>query len=292
MVRTRKARIHLTFGSHADNEKFIRNRDAPLRRTKVVFPEFISANKNRFNSSFSKFEENARRRGVLVRNAEKGSTRAEEISLENSFRVDKKHEIALKHPSLRTAVDYFNALKDSVSFRHMLARKNIIEGTKRGKVEVRYGTAHSVLAAELRALGQDVSISMKPFVFSWDYVVLRKLLRNKEPTKLEYKRGLLSLRFSNDEKFLINLFQKRVMSLSESEMRFWHLLNNVMVGKLTEKEIDGFTKSRSLVVSLLNHFGLSNPNKVRGRELKKELVKFLDANSVFWRRQRNIVKLK
>jgi hypothetical protein len=66
----------------------------------------------------------------------------------------------------------------------------------------------------------------------------------------------------------------------------------VLVGKLTEKEIDKLIKSRRVVVSLLTRFGLPNPDKIRGRQLKKELVSFLDSNSVFWRRQRNIAELK
>lgn len=112
-------------------------------------------------------------------------------------------------------------------FRHELIKRTI-QNTKLPLVAT-YGPAHSVLSKELRELGIESSREIKPWVFSWSDIVIRKLLTGKQPTDLEYKKAFIS-------RFLAESFSQRGLLQKESDSQLYSALDAALFNKLDNPE--------------------------------------------------------
>mgnify|MGYP007109725061 CR=1 FL=1 len=192
--------------------------------------------------------------------------------------------IAARTMSLPSIKRFFQTFAECERYRHKLILRTV-KRTARKKgtpIELIYGTAHSLLSADLRKRGYKVTREIEPRLFNWFDIVVRKLLLGKEPTKLEYKKGFFSAAMSviHGEFLRRNVVKKPFYLMTDKDMIFYDSVVRALLDSLTEEQIDTILlhlQDKPWLVFTLN--GLPK------EPTKKQLIEFLNEHSEFWQRQ-------
>jgi hypothetical protein len=162
--------------------------------------------------------------------------------------------------------------------RHEVIKEKIRDAVAQGKnVDVRYGSAHSLLSAELRREGIESSRRMENTVFPWSAIVMRKLLTGKIPTREDYLRGGISTllgAFGYEKLVLQALYGDQLTR--EKQYNTVSLLETTLLNSLTSTQLeDIFMHQKVREVFTLN--GLPSPD-FKGQIVFREAAKaFLKA---------------
>jgi len=184
----------------------------------------------------------------------------------------------MEHPSLDTYKRYAEAMVSWGKIRHKKIRKNLISASKKGSVEAVYGTTHSLLSAELRKKGIESSRSIKPTIFSWSNMCLRKMQAGKTPTEMEYLRGAVSELIGTTP-----IWDKLgVMSTGRDGQRYV-LLENALLMRLSKDQLKFALNSPELIFTLN---GLPKPQYLEGKQFWLSARKFMEKHSSAYQRMR------
>jgi hypothetical protein len=167
---------------------------------------------------------------------------------------------------LEAGRQYFIATATKDIFRHKLIRRTIKRSQKPAVVE--YGTLHSLLSGELQREGIPSSRDMPSQVFTPAVVVIRKLITRKNPSDLDYKRGIVDLMLS-----LPKLRENYTQYREEA------LVSSVLIRNLSENQLDEILQTRNAQL-ILTFNGL--PVNATLEQIKQ----FVKKHSSFWKRER------
>lgn len=184
---------------------------------------------------------------------------------------------ASRAPLLANIKDYFVKASKVESYRHGLIKRTIKELAAEGKVDGQYGTRHSLLHHELVKDGVDASRTVRPQLFGWNSIVIRKLAAGMSPddiSDVEYKRAFAE---SLMPAFWLDsvVCGKPSEKLSVSDVRFSTLVQNALFDRLTEEQLDRVIKEDDIRAPFTIN-GLPDP--VVKKPTKAEIIAFLDRN--------------
>lgn len=277
--------VHFVFRSHIKGEPF--SFPAPDRKTYLyeevlgisLFPSItpeVNA-KEGFNRatvrsrSWKKVFEKMRNRGLVTPGE---SSKGFLSSVKSFYHLSKLFFDT--GSSYTTAVSTFkiNDIKKSfvLDARYAQARHSLIRATIRRvptPLHSEYGTAHSLLSAELAHEGIKSSRYISPRVFNFYARLIRKLIRGTNPNTIpnvEYKRALIA-----------NLFglvpdTRRLELVTDAEVRLESLVSTALLEDLPEKELDAFFRHAKVSDRNAYHFLL----KVNGLPIKISIPELVD----------------
>jgi hypothetical protein len=297
--KPRKKQVHFTFRDHPPAETYLRT--APSAKTHIIesakgspveyvskedweFLKTLDAREGRQRDNFQRTQDHILdklwAKGIKVKAGETliNAAEAKKIDQLNSERIDAKILVA-RSRSLRNIKTYFKKCSRFDAYRHELIIRTVKSALKEGTVDLRYGSAHSVLSRELQKDGIQSSRAIGPTVFSWNMIILRKLITGSEPTDLEYKKGFCSdlhCTWNNTS----TIVGKPPQQLTANDFSFFHLVQTTMLNRCTEKQINMLLKFTPIQI----HIMLCILNGLPPDSTKPQFEAFLNKHSEHWRR--------
>ncbi|VVB75121.1 Uncharacterised protein [uncultured archaeon] len=301
-LRGKRKKLHFDFDSHLDGQKYITHRERPLRGSKTIVFEFSSGLPTRnqrvlkrvlketdegtsnFLKSMARFTKNT------------GKKRMVPGEFTKTGHLNVLHETEQMIRSLFLITPTFGLFKNLIDVaveietkRHALIKNTLIKSLKRGRVETRYGSTHSILSAELRREGIDSSRTMKSIVSTHYERLLRRILSEKlgakPPTILDYKRAAVDVLFSKIlNGVLKKAFNKSTKTANSSDYRFLTLFASVSIGNLKEEQLNEIIQ-RNDPSLILKYNGIPTMGEIRSSKEMRDLMAKVLAKSSFFRRQ-------
>lgn len=285
MKAKQREKVHFVFRAHPTGERYLPKKYDDFRGTLIVEDAIgIKKGKEFEPKKFGKPQFTYGR--TQVEYIDELLKRNGKVNVGESFTTDYEKKQLLRHNYIRN-----NIIGQSINLwdlklfkeamieigkidreiRHKLIKQTISE-TKEPVVS-RYGTMHSTLSRELQKIGIKSSREIDSQQFEHFSILRRKMLLNKRISKIDIKRAFISLKilYSIGEKFIssANLSNKDKIILIPSIT--FHLIEN-----LSQKQLDKIISEKDL--NLLCKF-----NNLPTNPTRKELMLWLDKNSVFWR---------
>lgn len=289
MRKQHRKRVHFNFQAHPSGEKHLpANRKvlvlenatgiAPEKRTTKQMLEGIEST-SPIRDSYKRVGLRALSEGRAVHFGETGTLREIEKIHRLELRDAQNNRAMFDSPTLTNIKKYFIDFAEREKYRHLLIVKTVKEASKKGKVDARYGALHSLLIKELQQEKVFTSRSIKPQVFSWDQIVLRKLILGQKVSVSEYLKGYFSA-------VSFSLFlPKDAAKHKENDNRFAALATNELLKNLEQKTLEEVMRTGHfwLLFEPNNLPNLFDP-KYSYEQRKKIMIKFLDDRSEFWKR--------
>lgn len=223
----------------------------------------------------------ALRKGKRVQEGEKGTTA--EITLlrqleKNYMQQEKRMNETQTVGDIRR---FFVAFARHNRLRHRLIRRIIRSFLEKGETPIssRYGSMHSLLSSELKSEGVASSRNQTPRVYSFDMEILRKLVRKTPPNQIsnkDYLRAYISWRCDFLLQTAIN--RKPNEKINARDVQFADLVSRELLKRLSERTLLKMLKRQ-------NYSLMFTANKLSFPPIRYELIRFLEENSTFYRRE-------
>lgn len=301
----KKPRLHFAFGPHFGNAPYVPSYlgQKPTDYLVVEYaegstPKPISVRTLRkgvadFGDKGTHLEE---ARKYKVRFAQLGGKvyPGESGTKEELKRLTNKRNIATGYAFQRgTGQNYFDfelfvrkLVSDANYFleRHKLIGNRIAALEKSGTVLARYGSLHSTLSREMQKRGIESNRDISPMVFTHELSLVRKILMGKKPADIpiiEYKQAFVS-------ELLLNWFNPiKVVKNDGSEHLTNFIVVRTLVDGLSERDLNEIIVQQNLALALSR-----NGIDIHHLPTRKGWLKFLEKHSVFYRRMKEIEKMK
>ncbi len=299
MPKNKRKPVHFEFGSHAFQSKYSKQ-PFPGKKIKTVLfedpfgiekrnfkPEELVVDDFKVEKSFLEYVKRAHRRGIKIKAGESFENEAQKRKLERLyFDARNAQRILFSNLTMNNIENFFLKQAEIEKFRHKLIINTIKNSEK--PIEAVYGAAHSNLTKQLKKEGIESSRDLKPMVFDWVSVVTRKIVEGKTPSEIEYKRAFVS-EFLLCKKTPELVFQKQEIMLTQREVDFVCLLENVLFRNLSKKQLNEIILTKDWTkVFTLNDFSDPLFYKIP----KKKFVEFLNKHSSFWKLHQRVAKRK
>ncbi len=297
MPRKKRKSVHLVFRSHSPAERYLPGKLPKNLRTLVVenylgwpksksisFDLFLGVKpESRFDATADEASKEMLLRGRRV-------IAGESLHLPDRTKYARLHNAsvesltaAVRTPSLANISDFLQCEVAFEDFRERIIAGNIAESKREKQTPLlaRYGSSHSRLSKRLRELGIESSRTVLPRVASFYEEVLYKLIEHKPVSELDLKKGFVSRLIGSNIGFVEAVLGKPVKSLREKDAAFVCLVENVLLRRLQEPEVDAILRSKDLGALLVFNGLPRSPTR-------KTIVDFLGRNSSFWKHQQTI----
>lgn len=282
MKRNQRKPIHFIFKSHGKNDATALGKNVRRART-LVFekvgghpnqePLTIERGFNRRSKAFYRFVKMTQKRRKNIVAGETAGPINEKQELSGLLRIQKTYLSHLSGPNqiplsavLEAGKQYFAASAAINILRHQLIRRTIKWSPK--PVVAEYGTVHSLLSGELQREGISSSREMPSQAFSPAAVVLRKLIIGKNPSDLDYKRGIIDL-----------TLRPPIVRDNDKQNREEALARSVLIRNLSGNQLDEILRTRNELL-VLTFNGL--PTNATFGQIKQ----FVKKHSAFWKHER------
>lgn len=284
MKAKQRERVHFVFRAHPSGERYLPKKYDQFVDTLVVehatgFPNIKitrfglpSMFPSEYEQTTSAFFRGLKKRGGTIIVGEQYKNILEKWNLSLLDRSSKLIISGLEKNSLKKFKIGLMLQIEFYKLRHKLIRRTIKKEYEEQQVIgilARYGTAHSVLTAELSKEGIKSSRDIDSIQFNHEAIVYRKAILGKKISKSDIKKAFISRR---TWPLISNLFPIKLHKHATPLIS----LSFELVEKLTEQQIDEIIKSgdTKLIFEL---------NNLPRNPTHAQLMQWLDANSVFWK---------
>ncbi|MFH1240423.1 MAG: hypothetical protein V1672_04350 [Candidatus Diapherotrites archaeon] len=297
----KKKDVHFGFKAHTGGETFGFS-DRPSKKTKTVIFEESKGWKgsegpyaiedlpssdeglSEFQRTQKQYMLNALEDGKKIMAAE---TIFDKKRMKQYVQVSKKLELAQQKfhstPNLQNAKEFFRATAEYHKLRHKVIRETVHREEKPLEAP-HFGSMHSLLLKELRKEEIDTSYEGEPMLCNWQDFIVRKMLigeKSAKVTETEYKRAYVSYCMLYDSAVFSALVGQKGKPVNNKQLTFKSLADRVLIGNLSEIQLDKIINSGNFRL-VFEYNGLS------GTPTRKDIEKFLDKHSTFWKRQKII----
>ena len=289
----RRRPVHLVFKAHPFGEKYSgRTRgikthiyeegkgmglDYELNLDDI--PESLdSEHYSQHTKSRYEFFSRARKSGVKIIPGERGSH--DELRRLGALHLERELAQINLPISLSHIKRFFIADRDFHLFRHALIRRTIAESPK--PLEANVGTGHSLLSRELKNMKIKSSRTIRPQLKEWHITIMQRLMRGESPdniSTLDYKRGAISV-FCSSISFLEAVVAKPFKTISSKDIDFAAIVENALIDRLSEKQLDEVLRSIWQPRSINRLFTI---NGLPEKPTRRQLIQFLEENSKYYR---------
>jgi len=254
--RRKHKRIHLDFRAHTPDEAYCvsgirKDMDFHLMESDRPFnPNKKASVPTHFTETEHEYLQRVLESGKRAVPAEAGTPAdAEKLRSAWSRRKDLAWDAGV-HPSVENIRAYYIGSAQYTALRHELIKRTIEAELKKGRGQGRFGTFHSILSSELKAMGIDSSREIRPQVFLPGSRLSRKLMAGADPKRIpdmEYKRAWVSNRYSAMAMDFLNeswfgSTRRYRNQFNDKEYRFYSLVISTMIDRLTAKQLDALIK--------------------------------------------------
>jgi len=221
---------------------------------------------------------------------------------------DEAQERARVYPCLDNIEKMFGSMAEWIVFRHELIIRTIKTLVERDEVPivVRYGAGHHFLFNELLENGVKVSQEIGPLVFSWENVVVKRIIDGKFKllSAVDFNKAFISTKIC--PRLITELIFGEDYLMTDRTVRFADLVTNTLLNRLSEERFDelvckcfvceeidmpvligkkgkitgDYSTGKKMIDKLFSFNGLPEPSKQRISE--NQLVQFLEKNHQFW----------